>query len=843
MKKLYFLLLALFVYTGVNAQIINFPDANFKAKLIGYGAAQDINGNIIAIDLNHDGQIEVNEALNVYKLIVNFYTYNGPYLTDLTGIEYFTNLKELHCSENHITFLNLTSLTNLELLHCNYNQLYSINVSGLTNLKRIDCFANYLTTLNIIGANNIEILHCDSNLLSSLNVSGLTNLKDLSCRNNNLSSLNVSGLFNLKDLDCYANLLPALNLSGLTNLENLNCSANQLTTLDVSVSPNLKLLYCGSNLLTVLDVSMLNTMHTLGVGGNPLIHFDVSGMENLGSLNCANSQLTSLNVSGCKNLGELNCQDNLLTSLDVSGCVNLFQFNCTYNQLVTLNLKNSFVTNYNHYFGFNPTLQYICVDEDEMLDIQYKVYNLGYSNCQVNSYCSFTPGGTFYTIQGDTKLDSNNNGCDVSDLIYPNLNFTITDGTLTGNIISNTSGGYSLPVGQGTHTITPNLENPPYFTISPSTVNVTFPTQTSPFTQNFCITPNGIHHDLEVTLLPTVPARPGFDATYKIIYKNKGTNAQSGSVNLTFDDAVLNFVSANPLTSGQTINNLSWDFINLQPFETREITLTLNVNSPMETPPVNIGYQLNFAAQINPIVADETPTDNTFALKQIVVGSLDPNDKTCLEGTTVSPSMIGEYVHYMIRFENTGTYPAENVVVKDIIDTDKFDINTLVPTKGSHSFVTNITTGNKVEFIFENINLPFDDANNDGYIAFKIKTKPTLVVGDTFTNNANIYFDYNFPIVTNTSTTTIEVLGTQDFEFFNYFTLYPNPAKETLNLSVKNEIEITSINIYNTLGQLVLAIPNAQTVATIDVSKLTAGNYFIKMNTSKGTANTKFIKN
>jgi len=196
----------------------------------------------------------------------------------------------------------------------------------------------------------------------------------------------------------------------------------------------------------------------------------------------------------------------------------------------------------------------------------------------------------------------------------------------------------------------------------------------------------------------------------------------------------------------------------------------------------------------------------------------------------------------MISFENTGTFPAQNVVVKDMIDAAKFDVNSIVPIKGSHSFVTNITAGNKVEFIFENINLPFDDANNDGYIAFKIKTKPTLVVGDTFTNNASIYFDYNFPIVTNTASTTIQALSVQNFEFSNYFIVYPNPVNNTLNLSSKENIEVSSINIYNTLGQLVLVIPNAQNTKSIDVSSLSAGNYFIKINSDKGTSNTKFIK-
>ena len=48
------------------------------------------------------------------------------------------------------------------------------------------------------------------------------------------------------------------------------------------------------------------------------------------------------------------------------------------------------------------------------------------------------------------------------------------------------------------------------------------------------------------------------------------------------------------------------------------------------------------------------------------------------------------------------------------------DLNSLVPVSGSHSFVTRIISGNKVEFIFESINLPFDDFNNEGYVAFKI---------------------------------------------------------------------------------------------------------------------------
>jgi len=198
----------------------------------------------------------------------------------------------------------------------------------------------------------------------------------------------------------------------------------------------------------------------------------------------------------------------------------------------------------------------------------------------------------------------------------------------------------------------------------------------------------------------------------------------------------------------------------------------------------------------------------------------------------------------MIRFENKGTAEAQNVVVKDMIDTSKFDISSLVVTQGSHPFITRITETNKVEFIYENINLPFDDATNDGYVAFKIKTKPSLVLGDSFSNTASIYFDYNFPIVTNTATTSVlQNLGNQDFIFDSYFRTYPNPVKDVLNIDVKKQIELTSISIFNTLGQQMIVIPNAQQTKQLDVSSLQTGNYFIKVNTNKGISNAKFIKN
>lgn len=798
MKKIYFLVLVLSFFTSVNAQIVTIPDVNFKAKLLAASpsntTAKDLSGNYFKIDANNDGAIQITEALQVSYIDI-FYSN----VTSLQGISAFTNLQFLDCAWNSILTINLSGLSNLQTLWAWKCYTTTYNFSGCTNLNYIDCSQNSMPLLDVSNLGNLTTLKCIEHYSTPLNVNltGCANLIYLeisSC--NNFSNLNLTGLNNLQTLICVANQLTSLDVSNLTHLTKLDCRGNQISALDVT------------NLI------------------------------NLQELIFYNNNLTSINTTNLINLTNFWGNNNQLTYLDVSNCVNLQSLSCNNNQLTTLLMKNGKNETYNYISG-NPNLNYICCDDFERAEI----LNIANPTCEVNSYCTFVPGGTYYTIQGNNKIDYNNNGCDPLDYNFPFFKFTITNGSINTFLIPNDSGFYTIPLQSGSYTLNPILENPAYFNVSPSTVSVNFPVQASPFTQNFCISPNGNHPDLEISLLPLQPARPGVDAKYKIIYKNKGNTIQSGSVNLLFNDAVLDLVSSNPAVNIQATNNLSWNFTNLAPFETREITFTLNVNSPIETPAVHGGDILNYTATVSSALTDEIPSDNTFVFNQTVVNSFDPNDKTCLEGATIAQAKVGDYVHYMIRFENNGTANAHNIVVKDMIDIAKFDINSLVPIKGSHSFVTNITAGNKVEFIFENINLPFDDANNDGFVAFKIKTKPTLVIGNTFSNTASIYFDYNAPIATNIATTTIGALSVHDFEFSNYFNVYPNPVHDNLNISAKQSIEISSVNIYNMLGQLVLVIPNAKNTKTIDVSSLKEGNYFIKINSDKGTSNTKFIKN
>ena len=182
-----------------------------------------------------------------------------------------------------------------------------------------------------------------------------------------------------------------------------------------------------------------------------------------------------------------------------------------------------------------------------------------------------------------------------------------------------------------------------------------------------------------------------------------------------------------------------------------------------------------------------------------------------------------------------------NVVVKDEIDLSKFDLNSLIVLNASHQQWTRIN-GNKVEFIFENIQLPFPPSEErHGYIAFKIKLKNNLTVGDTFSNFASIYFDYNFPIITEPATTAIEALSNPDFEFSSFVKLYPNPASSVVTIESQT-INLKSVEIFNSLGQLIQAIPNENNQLNIDVSSLQTGTYFVKVHSDKGVGVSKFVK-
>lgn len=614
----------------------------------------------------------------------------------------------------------------------------------------------------------------------------------------------------------------------------LNCSANELETIDVTPYPYLHSLILHDNNLTTIDVSANPNLEILAFDNNQVEQIDLLFSANLKVLTCNNNPVSELDLSGNPQLMSVSCVSTNLTTLDLSQQSELSSLDVSETNLVSLFVKNGRYESI--VFYDNPLLEYICADEQQVADVQQWAGSAD-MEVEVNSYCSFVPGGEFFTISGISTLDNNNNGCDSADLPAAGLQFSIDGESTTGVVIANTD-SFATNLQAGTYSVTPILENPQYFTVSPSSFSVTFPGQQSPAAQNFCLSPTGIHNDVEVLLLPTTAARPGFDADYTVVIRNKGTEVSSGKLSLDIPGNVLDLVEATPVSDMQSENNLTWNYSNMSPFESRAFNIRLNLNSPTETPALQGGETIAFNATLITQAADELPLDNTSNLQQVVVNSLDPNDKTCLEGDLVGLEMVGQYVHYIIRFENTGSADAVNVVIRDEIDVDKFDISTMIPLHASHDFRTAIN-GNKVEFIFEDIMLPFAPSElRHGYVAFKIKLLNNLAVGDTFSNQAGIYFDYNFPVETNNATTAIQTLGNPNLAI-NEVSIYPNPASSSV--TIISQSTVTKAEVVDLYGRTVkIMSPNNNTV---NIEDLPQGTYILKVSTVDGIKNLKLIKN
>ena len=391
MKKILLTVVAIVAISTTNAQIVNIPDANFKAYLVGNAA----------INTNADTEIQVSEATAYTGWI------NCPNLSisDLTGIEYFTSATQLYCNNNQISSLDLTNNSALTVIWCGANPLLSIDVSNNTALQDFRCINNQLTTLDVSNNTALTLLYCNNNQLTSLNMKNTnnSNLTSINATNNpNLTCIEVDdslysatnwtgGSFSF-DLassfneDCNACIVtipdanfktylvgntsintngdteiqcyeaqsftggidcPNLSITDLTGIEaftgitSLVCNNNQLTSLNLSNNTALVDVYCYLNQLTSLDVSQNTALEILLCQVNQLTSLDVSQNSALGFLNCTANLLTDLDVSQNLAMVQLQCYTNQLTSLDVSQNTALSILYCNHNQLSNLDVSQN----------------------------------------------------------------------------------------------------------------------------------------------------------------------------------------------------------------------------------------------------------------------------------------------------------------------------------------------------------------------------------------------------------------------------------------------------------------------------------------------------------------------
>jgi uncharacterized repeat protein (TIGR01451 family) len=296
--------------------------------------------------------------------------------------------------------------------------------------------------------------------------------------------------------------------------------------------------------------------------------------------------------------------------------------------------------------------------------------------------------------------------------------------------------------------------------------------------------------------------------------------------------------AAGALVPTSTLGNLFTysipNFSNINPSQDFNLILHVDTNAVA-------GNSICVSVTVTPTVGDVIPLNNTFQYCYDVTNSFDPNYKETYPENVAVGYM--DWFYYTIHFQNTGSATALNIKLLDTLSTN-LDLSTFRITNYSHPVIGNLT-GNNLELKFQNINLPDSTSNAAGSMAFvqyKLKPKPNLAGGTQIKNRAHIYFDFNPPIATNTSTNTfLFVTGIKSQNSTDNILVYPNPSDGIFNLVLKTNSDI-QIEVYNSLGQLILKDQLKNGNSTIDISKAENGIYILKTFSKKESNVYRIIK-
>jgi uncharacterized repeat protein (TIGR01451 family) len=782
----------------------------------------------------------------------------GSNIAEITGIQYFDSLKFLDCYYNQISNLSVLPHT-LEILYCDNNMLTSLPTLPNT-LKEILCSDNFLTSLPTLP-NSLEQLFCSNNQLSGL-PSLPNSLEVLNCSENQISTINTlpnslssficfnNQLTNLPTLpiqlnyfDCGQNQLTSLPALP-TSLINLTCNANLLTNLP-TIPNSLVGLNCGYNLLTNLP-PLPNSLSTLECQNNQLISLPILP-NSLSILWCYNNQLNSLpNLPS--SLGTLLCSNNQLTSIPTLP-ISLNHLSCEYNQLLSLpdvsNVTYIFKANNNNISCISalPQLAQASlgnISNNPLTCVPNQTsYSLGLPLCIDNDPIYNPNNCPGVNITGYVFTDQNNN-CTYNNIDMPTENIPVKLLDNQSNLIATSytvAGAYSfasllpdtfqikiednaLPIaltcGQSNnHIVILDSANQTISNINfPVVCDTAYDIEVHSVSNQGWVFPGQLH------ILNTNITNN--ETWYNV---NCGSSNNSGPVVITITGPVT-YISS---TGGALIPNVIGnsyiynvnDFNSLTPnsFGLQFLTDTT----------AQAGDQICVHVEINPTPLDGDTTNNVYDFCYQVVNSYDPNMKEVYP-VNVLPG-YDDWFTYTIHFQNTGNAPAFNIRLSDTLDAN-LDINSFEVRGYSHPAQISLN-GNILTVRFNNIMLPdsaTDYEGSMGYFQYRIKPLPNLTNGTQIENTAYIYFDYNAPIITNTTINNFDMtVKTNDIKIESeHYMLYPNPSAGIFMF--KENKNIKTVEVFNMMGELVLSHGNAK---IINLQAFPKGIYMARINGSQ----------
>ncbi|HEX5001412.1 MAG TPA: T9SS type A sorting domain-containing protein [Bacteroidia bacterium] len=452
------------------------------------------------------------------------------------------------------------------------------------------------------------------------------------------------------------------------------------------------------------------------------------------------------------------------------------------------------------------------------------------------------------TITGRVFVDQNGN-CNYDPGELTMANIPVRCNTTGAISYTNSSGIYTFYVPAGSVSIQ-QLPVEYRFQTCPSTnpFIVNMPSTGVVINQDIADTVLWVN-DLTVDVWNWTPPIVGSTYVQRIVEFNKGIPSAATTNLLDYDpqtplgSATPGMSSLNPVTHQATFTNAMH-----LPLTQREINVYYSVPA---TVPINT--TLYYTDTIFPVIGDTTWWDNSIFKQVTTLGSFDPNYKE------VSPSGVGpmglisqadSVLEYVIHFQNVGNYYANNIAILDELDPN-LDWSSLRVKYSTHPVVTTISGAGQLQFSFNNIYLPSiaqDTLLSNGFVVYTIHLKPGLANGTQIKNHADIYFDLNAPVTTNTTLNTIQITGLPQINSYSGLDLYPNPTAGEVTINVNGMSgQNVKIDLYNVYGQLAAHLFEG-TVATDSfvlnntTETLSDGIYFVRLQSPSGTKTARLVK-
>ena len=457
----------------------------------------------------------------------------------------------------------------------------------------------------------------------------------------------------------------------------------------------------------------------------------------------------------------------------------------------------------------------------------------------------YLPNAAFYKYHiNQFKLDANI----ISGRVYKdfdqNESFDNNDQPVTGNVVqitpnpylvvTHSDGRYEAYVDTGAYYL--NIMNiPPYYSQVPSTDTVTFSSVDSLAERDLRLEPVPGAHDVGIDIIQMNQMVVGDTVSHKIIVTNHGTYNENVTVYFSPLSYSIPFSSFGISPSMSSVGNYyTANILNMAPGTQEEYIVTYGLGIQFLD---IIGESSSHEVECSIIPTDVDLQNNIASINQVPVAPYDPNIKRVNEPQAIHIDDIDQYewLNYTIYFQNEGNAPAIDVRIKDEVDTSLI-LSSLQIIDASDELSATIL-GREITFHFDSIMLPSINVDEDGsigYVSFKLKRKDNLVVGDSIKNTANIYFDYNPPITTNTIVTRIfNDVGTNQITSndMESIIIFPNPNREKLYVgNLKNDSGNKTILIRDLTGKIYISkeIDN-QDVVSIDTRKLTPGIYLVQV--------------